>query len=846
MTNSETRLPERLLKALANQQALQQEQIYFAPVRHHSPACSYAVRQLIKQVKPTHVLIEAPASFSSMLEVLYDSSIQPPIAILCQTKLSAKAGAEKRQQNNVLTEQRTHSAFYPFCDYSPEWQAMRMAKEQHAIVQFIDLPWSEQILCEKNTEQSHSLLSEAYLKHSQYIKQLQQKLHCRDHDEVWEHLFELRQYDDIANWQKFFLDTFIWCAMARLDYEPESLEAEGTSQREQYMLTAIAQLKQAQPDVSIVVVTGGFHTLGLLEGLWQNQLVFPTKSSITQFERQQKSAEQDQSWLIRYSYDRLDALNGYASGMLSPAFYQASWLSMLDYEQNPQQYGTSKSNRQKHVLQFLSIIASQLRKRSQFDDVVGFVPLRSAIEQACLLAELRGHDGPGRFDLLDAIQSAFIKGSVHDMRSEFWQIVINCLSGNQLGHIPEGTVLPPLIHHVYTTLKTYRFKLEDTQQKLSHIDIYRKPEHRQRSRFLHLMAFLEIGFAKRLDGPDYIHGQRLSIMFEDWQYAWTPMVEANLIELSDQGTELEQIAIKKLHWQTEQLAQKGLSQSSGHAVSSVVQAALMGLQSYFRQVLNDLRYFIESDNDLDSLISCGHQLLYLWQGRTFLELNANDTLLTLLAKIPAQAYFLFERFKQSEEEQQQQNLKLLLSLRDFITNLPEPLDKKQLKQDFYQNLYRIRQGLNSAPLLRGAIDGISYIDSYLSEAELEKAIKTAFAIGAEGEEATNYFFGIMQSAPELILYSTILIDSLDHLVKTWQVENFIAMLPNLRCAFSQLTPKQNVILAEKIAKKYGIEHDSLDLQPSEFTENDLKTAISLELLIADHIKEQHLQNWFKQ
>ena len=34
--------------------------LYLAPVRHHSPACAWAVRELIRDVKPDRVLIEAP------------------------------------------------------------------------------------------------------------------------------------------------------------------------------------------------------------------------------------------------------------------------------------------------------------------------------------------------------------------------------------------------------------------------------------------------------------------------------------------------------------------------------------------------------------------------------------------------------------------------------------------------------------------------------------------------------------------------------------------------------------------------------------------------------------------
>lgn len=852
MTISHSLLPERLSKAVERLQALQREQIYFAPVRHHSPACSYALKQLIEEVEPTHILIEAPSSFDTILQQLLDSDTKPPIAVLCQTEKKLTQSTElpyttEDNIDNLNPKSNIYSAFYPFCDYSPEWLAIQMAKKRQANIQFIDLPWSLQTdqSIESDSERNYSLLSETYLKHSQYIQRLMQKLHCRDHDEVWEHLFELKDYDDIANWKTFFVDTFIWCAMSRLDYTKESLIAEGSVQREQYMLTAIGQLKKSKPQAKIVVVTGGFHTLALLEGLWQNQLMLPKRSDVVQFNRQQKNRVEDQTWLMRYSFDRLDTLNGYASGMPSPAYYQTVWQTMLDYDKATNKNQSWQVYRQWQTLTLLSEIVDKLRQQSKYDNSTGFVALKTAIEQATLLADLRGHIGSGRYDLLDAIQSCFIKESMDTTRSDFWILVQSYLSGNQLGEVPTGISQPPLVNEVYLTLKQYRFKLDDTNPKLTHIDIYRKPEHRQRSRFLHLMTFLNVGFANRIDGPNYIHGQRLNVMFEDWRYAWTPMVEARLIELSQQGMKLQQLAISKLQLEAKQFIQNSTDSVSLFAVEQLIQAALMGLDDYFNDLVDNFANFIETDGELDSLIHCGHRMLYLWQGQTFLQLKATSTLHTLLTKIIKQSFFLLTKLKQHENEQQQQNLKILLSFRDLLNSLPDELDAHQLKQDFYHNLSRLQPELTQAPLIRGAIDSMSYLDAYLSQQQLEDNIKINFSLGTQNEQAISYFIGIMQCTPELVIHSSILLDSLDQLLLEWSPEQFIEILPDLRYVFAQLNPKQIASLGEKIAQKYHIVDADLHFQQHQFSENQLQKALSLELLIIKHIKQQHLSDWFK-
>ena len=75
-------------------------------MRHHSPACSYALKQLIKEVQPTHILIEAPSSFDTILEQLLHIGVKPPVAVLCQTQ---KNIAEPTKSQYTTDQQTTSS-----------------------------------------------------------------------------------------------------------------------------------------------------------------------------------------------------------------------------------------------------------------------------------------------------------------------------------------------------------------------------------------------------------------------------------------------------------------------------------------------------------------------------------------------------------------------------------------------------------------------------------------------------------------------------------------------------------------------------------------------------------------
>ena len=49
------------------------------------------------------------------------------------------------------------------------------------------------------------------------------------------------------------------------------------------------------------------------------------------------------------------------------------------------------------------------------------------------------------------------------------------------------------------------------------------------------MQYLDTDLARWQGGPDFLTGSRLELLFEEWSYAWTPLVEARLIELSGDG-----------------------------------------------------------------------------------------------------------------------------------------------------------------------------------------------------------------------------------------------------------------------------------------------------------------------
>ncbi|WP_333668753.1 DUF5682 family protein, partial [Acinetobacter guillouiae] len=103
-------MPERLKQAFQLKQQMAEQNVFFAPIRHHSPACAYALKQYIDELKPTHILIEAPTSFEFLIESLQNQATQPPVAIFAQAQRSSNKTSPKKGAANKDSAGEEHES----------------------------------------------------------------------------------------------------------------------------------------------------------------------------------------------------------------------------------------------------------------------------------------------------------------------------------------------------------------------------------------------------------------------------------------------------------------------------------------------------------------------------------------------------------------------------------------------------------------------------------------------------------------------------------------------------------------------------------------------------------------
>jgi hypothetical protein len=838
-----TQPPPRLARALAGLRRWREDGLHLVGVRHHSPGCAEALGALLADVRPRRVLVEGPREHTALLDELDDDRTVPPVAI--------------------LSTDEHRAAFYPLAAHSPEWVALRWGLAHGAVVDFIDQPFALQSE-ESDAPGVRTLQAEYHLARSASIAALARRLGCRDHDEVWEHLFEVRDLDAAvsvagpggAGWRDYLDDVFAWGALARLDAEREVLDADGTHAREAAM-TAMIERHRDGGDGPIVVVTGAFHTLGLLDVLDGT----PEASWVTAHDPGDLDLARP-AWLIRYDNTRLDALRGYGAGMPAPGWWERVWRMRRSRSANPEAAsraarpgtrtaaarGTAHSGRELVVEVVLDVVG-RLREAGE---PVGAAVVQATAEQALRLAELRGHAWPGRTDVLDAMLSCLVQDEA-GFTGHLAGAIAAVFGGSELGEVPPGTAAPPLVADVRDRAQRLRFVVADSTTRTVTLDTARRPAHVRRREFLATLAFCGFGFGRQTGGADLVAGTGLGMLHEEWQYAWTPLVEAALVAASDRGPTLDAVVRATVGARLEDAPR-----DSAVVARLVTELLVMGALDQLGPVLARLGACYDTDPSLTSIVTSLHRLAALvgpGGGRLDIKDHAPGLRALLTAGLAAVAYRLGD-LPGLDPDALPGACDTLVSLRGLLVRLasepaadpgsgdPGLADSGSggAAEAVRRELRRLRTSPDTPARLRGCLVGLAHCDGESTLDELCGEIAGHLHAGADPDRVAGFLLGLMQSAPDLILHTTELLSAVDAALTGLSDDAFLRVLPDLRQAFTWLKPMETHRLATHVAALRGGSAAALD-QVSLVDEATALAALRIEHELIASLVRDGLGDW---
>lgn len=748
--------------------------ILFFPIRHHSPACAWHLERMIDERKPRAILIEGPRDATALLGQVAHPATQAPIAIyttFVDTANQLQAPAFDR------AKPARFSAYYPLADYSPELVAIRRGLAAGADVRFIDLIFPEMVLAEggqKKTEQARSLLDEHYLRHSRFLKALCERTGARDADDLWDHLYE-------TDYQQMPTDEFIkrvetYCALSRADYTTEMLAAEGHLAREAAMAVEIAA-EAERGDGLVLVVTGGFHTPGLKE-----RLAAATKPTATH----DPIPGEARTLLMRYGFAQLDRLNGYASGMPAPAFYQRVWDHLHD--QKPSNVLPAARATAEFIVELGRVSREKAPGLSPADEI-------AALDQTRRLAGFRQHPQPTREDLLDGIRSSFIKGSAD---AEGLQVLTQAralLAGDRIGDLPPDASVAPLVDDFRRTAVHLKLDISNLAAKEVQLDLYRKAHHRAISHFFHRLQYLGAPFGERIKGPDFVAGRDLERITETWRYLWSPDTESKLTEQTLYGGTLEEASANLLQHGLDEAETRGLGRRSDVTATQLLHACRMGLHRFAPELLARTAALIAEDASFVSLVSTAEQLLLLHSSREPLEAHHLTGLPEVANQACQRACYLLPQLAGTGDKEENDVLDALNSLQQVMLSLGDSQANHLLLRNGLRLLLDEAQG---NPTIRGGAVGALHADGQMSDDELVRLVS-----GHMEQAGPAFLRGLLRTNRPCLWQVSALLETLNQTLCAWDEAQFVRVLPELRLAFADLTAHEADLVARTVAKQVG-------------------------------------------
>nr|WP_225311181.1 DUF5682 family protein [Microbispora cellulosiformans] len=448
-------------------------------VRHHGPGSARAVRDELTRIRPDLVLIEGPPEADGLVALAADPGMRPPVALLA-----------------YVPGQPSRAAFWPFAEFSPEWQAILYATGAGAEVRFCDLPAG----C--------GLALDADPVRRDPIGELARAAGYDDPERWWEDLVEHRgeagTLDVVAEAMRAVRDGHV---------------AEGTeARREAYMRRTLRKAAR-EGFARIAVVCGAWH----LPALTLPELTPPGSAgagpvatdgpgrppSVAEDERLLRGLPRvrvEMTW-VPWTHGRLAAGAGYGAGVAAPGWYEHLFTAP-----------------DRPVERWLARAAAILREE---DLPVSSAHVIEAVRLAEGLAALRGRPLAGLSEVTEAVRAVLCGGDELPVELVQRRMVV----GERLGRVPDSTPMVPLRRDLRDEQRRLRMKPEALTGEHD-LDL-RKPLDLGRSRLLHRLTLLDVpwGTPRRARGKGTFK--------ETWSLEWRPELDVALVEAAVWGITVE-------------------------------------------------------------------------------------------------------------------------------------------------------------------------------------------------------------------------------------------------------------------------------------------------------------------
>lgn len=743
------------------------DSLRFFGIRHHGPGCARSLVRALEDWQPTAVLIEGPPEADDLLAAAAHADMTPPVALL-----------------GYCPERPGVASFYPFAEFSPEWQAIRWALAAGAAVQFIDLPWAQQLALEAEAcEAAKSRPAQGADADAETVTDAAEPADAvaitdppavrppdgrRHRHDPLGLLAEAAGDPDGETWWNRVIEergdgSALFAAIAEAMTEVRTAvgEAEAPAEarreqaREAHMRLAIQRAKKAG-HARIAVVCGAWHVPALTRRVTQrdDQAVLKPLPKL----------KIECTW-VPWTYGHL-AREDYGASIATPGWYEHLWQTGPDLR--------------RRTTAWFARIARLLRER---DLDCSSAHLIEATRLAETLAALRGRSAPGLPELGEAAASVMAMGEPETLAFIDRALVI----GERMGTVPADVPTVPLQRDLAEIQKRLRLKPEALERTLE-LDL-RTPGDLARSQLLHRLRLLDIDWGEPTADTVKSRGS----FREVWRLRWQPEYALKLIECSRHGqTVLDAASVRGV-----ELAQAA---SSLELLSTLVAQALVAeLPAVVDAATQALDQQAAGRADAADLLATLPGLAQAWR---YGSVRQTDTALVArvldrLAQRGAIALPLATR--QIADDAATALRERILAAQDALTLRESP----ELLTEWQQALALVADGSSSHPLLQGLCARLLLDAGVRDAAAIAEALALALSRAAPPASAAAWLEGFLNRSALILLHDARVYGLVDDWLASLPRQHFIDVLPLVRRCFSAFGTSERRDLAAKLPAASG-------------------------------------------
>ncbi len=766
--------------------------VHIFGIRHHGPGSARSLKAAFETLRPDLVLVEGPPEANHLLPLALHETMQPPVALLI-----------------YAPDDPTASAYYPFAEYSPEWQAVRWALANQIPVQMMDLGQSFQMGVARAVEEQQAnqpppepededvIAPEGDLMEPEMESEppslpqpgeplglLAEAAGYSESEQWWEHLVE--QYRDGSHYAPEDAFAAILEAMTVLREEVPTPDDWMGQRREAAMRQSIrAGLEEGRQ--RIAVVCGAWHS--------------PALRSLDDVEideellRDLPQLDVRATW-VPWTNARLARTSGYGAGIESPGWYQHLWSTGKD------------------VTERWMIHVARLLRSEDLD--VSPANVIEAVRLAETLAALRGRPLPGLPELNEAALTVFCFGNALPMRLIEEKLIV----GDRLGSVPPITPMAPLQQDFDRQVARLKLPVEATE-KLIDLDL-RRPLDLARSHLFHRLNLLGVPWGRNTDAALQAAGKgRGGTFHEIWRLKWQPELAVALIEAGQWGSTLAGAASTKACHMAD-------TAPDLIALTSLVEDVLLAeLPDAIRRLMDSLQAHAAVSADTLHLMQALPPLVSVMRYG-----NVRQTDSAMVAEV---VDGLFTRVciglpsacQSLNDDGAAEMFDQILQVDDAVARLGE--------EKYHEPWHRTLAMLADIPNLHGLIAGravrILLDGGAIIAEEAARRMGLGLSTASQPSYAAAWIEGFLHGSGQILIHDPALLRMIDSWLSRLPEEIFLQLLPLLRRTFGQFARPERRNIGERV-KREGAGMRTAGMRDSASADFDLARAEAVLPLVA--------------